>query len=435
MIKLTTIKHWACAVLLALSGVASAASVTDATNSLPVGQQLNAGQRLASINGTYHFNLQGDGNLVIYSSAGKVIWAANTNGKGGTRLVLQSDGNLVLYTSAGKAVMATGTVGKGAAHLIMKNDGNLVLANASGAAVWETKTSDGSGGGGTTPSPSGYVRVAFVGDSKAGDNFQHVLNLIKSEGANMTMFLGDTSYASRDDHVWDSKVRATLGPSDPVLLALGNHDVDDSDRKTVVSLSQSRLNSQKDVKCKGTYGQRMTCTYENLYFVVSGIGTIGSIADSEDFIESSLNAAPANAWRICAWHKNMQLMQVGGKTDEVSWKAYELCRKKGAFIATGHEHSYSRTHLLSSMKDQTVASTESPFTVSPGKSFAVVSGLGGNDIRDQKLHGDWWAKVYTKTQNANFGVLFGDFYADHANFYFKNIDGHVIDKFTVKKGY
>lgn len=66
--------------------------------------------------------------------------SANTQGKGGTRLTLKSDGNLVLYTSAGKAVWATGTVGKGAAYLIMRNDGNLVLANLSGTAVWATNT-------------------------------------------------------------------------------------------------------------------------------------------------------------------------------------------------------------------------------------------------------------------------------------------------------
>lgn len=108
------------------------------TNSLQVGKQLNTGQRIASTNGSYHFDLQGDGNLVTYSSAGKVIWTANTQGKGGTKLILQSDGNLVLYTSAGKAVWASGTNGKSVSYLILQNDGKLVLRNSAGTTVWSS---------------------------------------------------------------------------------------------------------------------------------------------------------------------------------------------------------------------------------------------------------------------------------------------------------
>lgn len=413
--------------LLLLGGVNAFAKDT-----LNVGERLVSNEYLQSINGSFRLYLQGDGNLVLRNAVSTALWSSSTNGKGAVRLNLQSDGNLVLYTSANKAVWATGTNGKGATALTIKNDGNLVLTNASGASVWATNTSDGSGGG--TP-PSGSARVAFVGDSGSGSNFQSVLNLIKAEGAKVTMFLGDTSYASSGDTEWDRKVRATLGSSDPVLVAIGNHDVDDSVLSTVVSKSQARLNGQSDVKCNGSYGQKMTCTYKNLYFVVSGIGTTGSISDSEAYIANSLNAAPANAWRICAWHKNQRQMQVGSKTDETGWKAYETCRQKGAFIATGHEHSYSRTHLLSSMTNRTVASTASNFTVSPGKSFAFVSGLGGVGIRDQEISGNWWAKVYTSSQQAKYGVLFADFYDDHADFYFKNIAGQVIDRFTVQKGY
>jgi hypothetical protein len=45
-------------------------------------------------------------------------------------------------------------------------------------------------------STGGFARVAFVGDSGYGSNFQSVLNLIKAEGAGMTMFVGDTAYGS-----------------------------------------------------------------------------------------------------------------------------------------------------------------------------------------------------------------------------------------------
>ena len=64
-----------------------------------------------------------------------------------------------------------------------------------------------------------------------------------------------------------------------------------------------------------------------------------------------------------------------------------------------------------------------------------MSGLGGRSIRDQELDGDWWASIYTSTQAANFGALFGVFRyrgnAHLARFYFKDIDGTLADEFFV----
>jgi surface antigen len=58
--------------------------------------------------------MQGDGNLVIYTSATKPVWASNTAGTGGgNHLVMQNDGNLVIYTSAGKPVWASNAVASG----------------------------------------------------------------------------------------------------------------------------------------------------------------------------------------------------------------------------------------------------------------------------------------------------------------------------------
>jgi len=137
-------------------------------------------------------------------------------------------------------------------------------------------------------------------------------------------------------------------------------------------------------------------------------------------------------------------MQVGGKADETGWGVYEEARRGGAIIATAHEHSYSRTYLLSSMMNQTVASTSNVLTLTKGNSFAFVSGLGGHSIRAQLLSGNWWASILAGTciagdpvcqPTANPGVLFGVFNVDgqpnKALFYFKDISGSVIDIFTV----
>jgi len=41
--------------------------------------------------------MQGDGNLVIYDPDGRPLWASNTVGHPGSRLVVQDDGNVVIY--------------------------------------------------------------------------------------------------------------------------------------------------------------------------------------------------------------------------------------------------------------------------------------------------------------------------------------------------
>jgi hypothetical protein len=290
---------------------------------------------------------------------------------------------------------------------------------------------------GSSPEPepeTGGIKIAFIGDTGAGSNFQSVLNLIKAEGAELTIVAGDTSYNSSKDDNWDSMVRNTLG-SDPALIAAGNHDYGDSNINDVISYGKSRLNNQNNVQCTGRYAEQMTCQLGNVHIVLSAIGASGNRSDHESYITNSLNDAPNGDWRICAWHKNQRDMQVGGKSDEVGWTAYETCRQQGAIISTGHEHSYSRTHLLSDMSSQQIASTSSNFTVEEGKTFAFVSGLGGIGTRDQERNGDWWASIYTSTQGARYGAMFATFYDDYAEFYFKTINGEIIDQFTVNKGY
>ena len=411
--------------LLALLGLASLAHAADTLTS---GQSLSPGARLDSANASYRFAFQTDGNLVLRRvSDSTVLWASNTNGQGGTRLTMQSDGNLVLYTSANAAVWSSKSAGSGGNRATVENNGNFAVFNASNVRVWSTNT--GSGGGETG------TKIAFIGDTNAGSSFQRVLDLIKREGAQLTVALGDTVYSAGLENTWDNRVRTTLGNSDPALVVVGNHDVDDGNWSTVRTLGQARLGRQSAVSCSGTYGERATCRLNNVFIVVSGVGTRGTQSDNESFIANSLANAPAGAWRICAWHKNQRLMQVGAKTDEVGWTAYENCRQRGAIIMTGHEHSYSRTHLLSSMQNRTIADSSSPYTLTNGRTIAVVSGIGGVDIRDQELSGNWWAKVYTSTQGAKHGALFGTFYSDRAEFYLKNIDGTVIDTFTVMKEY
>ncbi|MGQ0507611.1 MAG: metallophosphoesterase [Myxococcaceae bacterium] len=288
------------------------------------------------------------------------------------------------------------------------------------------------------------LKVAFVGDTHTGGGFQNVLKLIKTEKAQVLLVLGDMSYSSNPP-AWYAMLDQQLGASFPVFLAAGNHDAD-----TWPAYAGELKHRMKGLGVTpdepGLDDEKYAFVFKGLKVVV--LGQNGQNTDFAAFADGQL-ANDAHTWRICMWHKNQKAMQVGGKGDEMGWPVYEVCRARGAIIATGHEHSYSRTKTLSSMEAQTVdpsCSAPAKLCVGPGKSFAFVSGLGGSSIRSQRRctspEGKYpygckgeWASVYTSSQDGNYGVLFITFNVDgdprKAKGYFKSIDGAVVDEFTV----
>jgi hypothetical protein len=283
-------------------------------------------------------------------------------------------------------------------------------------------------------------KIAFIGDQGWGSDAQAVLNLIKSEGAHAVLHQGDFDY--RDDPAaWDARINDILGTRFPYFASIGNHDKDEwSEGDGYQRYLRDRLN-RLGITWDGDLGVKSSLRYKGIFIVLVAPGIMGSGHDM--YIRHKLGA-DTSVWSICSWHKNMQNMQVGGKSDETGWEVYEESRNGGAIVATAHEHSYSRTHLLSSMMNQTVASTSNTFAITKGQTFVFVSGLGGKSIRDQErclpstppygCKGEW-ASIYTSDQNANYGALFGVFNLDgvpnRAKFYFKDIDGKVVDEFFV----
>ncbi len=81
------------------AGLMSFASVAQAAgDKLAPNETLKKGASLTSRNGAYTLTLQTDGNLVLYrKGSGKALWASNTDGRPGLRVIMQGDGNLVLY--------------------------------------------------------------------------------------------------------------------------------------------------------------------------------------------------------------------------------------------------------------------------------------------------------------------------------------------------
>jgi len=289
----------------------------------------------------------------------------------------------------------------------------------------------------SVPTTSPNLKVAFIGDQGLGKNSVAVLELIKDEEASMVIHSGDFDY-SNDPDDWDDQINDVLGYDFPYFASIGNHDV--KEWYEYQKKLYERLDEIPGANCAGDLGVKSNCYYQGLFFILSGAGTMDS--NHDEYIEDILSQDDS-VWRICSWHKNMNKMQVGNSLDDTGWQVYEECRKGGAMIVTGHEHSYSRTKTLDSFEKQIIDpdwSEPNNLKLSYGTSFVVVSGLGGNSpigSQDRCIHGCYgeWGSMYTHEQGASFGALFCSFNVDgqsnKASCYFKDIYGNVPDNFTV----
>ena len=294
----------------------------------------------------------------------------------------------------------------------------------------------GSAGGGTggAISTDPNLKIGFIGDTGTGTNLRNVLNLVKNEGSAAVVVQGDMSY-SANPSTWWSDVEAVLGTSFPVFISRGNHD--DSSWTGYLGTANNHLGGAERVI--GAHNANYKTTFRGLVIATIALGDSG--ARITPFLQND-----PHIWKICNWHQNQAAMQVGGKGDEMGWDVYETCRAQGAIIQTGHEHSYSRTKTLTNMTAQTIdssCSSAGSLCVGPGRTFANVVGLGGNSVRDQQRclpatppYGcnGVWASIYTSNQSATYGAQFITFNAGDpklATGYFKNINGAVVDNFTI----
>ena len=293
-------------------------------------------------------------------------------------------------------------------------------------------------------------RVAFIADQGISPSSIAVLNLIKDEGAHMVLHQGDLYYEVDyrdviDPDAWDRMISNVLGDDFPYFITIGGHDLNAWNEYQ--QKAYDRLKKNPDAKCTGDLGVKSFCTYKGLFFIqVSPSFEFYEKLDHSSFIENHLNNND-HLWRVCSWQGNMHAMQIGAKEDSTGWEVYENCKNHGAIIATAEEHSYHRTKTMIDIENQIVDaewSKPNKLRVEEGSTFVFVSGLGGWSIRDQErclptsypygCHGEW-ANIYTSDQDANFGALFCTFNVggqpNKAYCYFKNIDGRIVDAFTI----
>lgn len=292
------------------------------------------------------------------------------------------------------------------------------------------------------------IKIAFIGDTQIGSDADAVLRLIKSEGADVVVHAGDLDYGD-NPQAFEDHINGTLGENFPYFYSAGNHDAPAwNGPDGYQSFLEARFN-RLGIPWTGQLGVLASFSYQGIFFVATSPDELGVSPEAAGaYIRDEL-AGDQSTWRISFWHKNQRLMQIGGKGDEAGWQVYDESRKGGAIIATGHEHSYSRTYEMGNFESQTISTTANTVNLTKddlsttpmdeGRSFAFVSGLGGKSIRDAEGDRDrnpWWADVYHSDNGGQHGALFGTFHyegdAKLARFYFKDIDGQVRDVFFVK---
>jgi hypothetical protein len=316
--------------------------------------------------------------------------------------------------------------------------------------------------------PAQPFTVAFIGDTgydpedtpALDAHFEQVLALVRSEGAHLLAIAGDFAYAEETDvaRVYFATINRLLGEQFPVLGAAGDHD----DWAHYQPFFQARL------EMMGLHHTRLAGPEYGLRFGGIQWAVLGGRGKAA--LVRAQFARDDGAWRVCLWHWTMHDMQPGDKGDEMDWASYRACQDAGAIIVTGHEHVYGRTVTLTDVGNGEAGhgATGPPdrVAVGPGRTFVIVSGLGGRSRRDYECaaHDDdtWWATVYTRNyylragtpvakscakgskeyetavQGYTYGALFITFNAggdpDRAEAYFKTIHGDTIDTFSIVKG-
>src|SRR5215211_6407438 len=115
-------------------------------DTLNSGQSLNIVQQLQSNNGRYVLLMQDDGNLVLYEGVPSVAsarWGSNTFNLAPlnpVRADMQADGNFVLVTAINLPVWATQTHGNPGSKLVLQDDRNLVIYDPTNRALWASNT-------------------------------------------------------------------------------------------------------------------------------------------------------------------------------------------------------------------------------------------------------------------------------------------------------
>ena len=131
----------------------SLAAVAKPATSLTFGGQLNPGRQILSPNGFVAFRMGTDGNLGVWAG-GRLLWSTHTTGR--NHAAITKAGALSVYNAAGRAIWSSHSPGPGNV-LNVQNDGNVVMHTRAGRLMWQTRTRAGELDAGATLRAGQYL--------------------------------------------------------------------------------------------------------------------------------------------------------------------------------------------------------------------------------------------------------------------------------------
>lgn len=290
--------------------------------------------------------------------------------------------------------------------------------------------------------PSGGVTVAYIADQDMRETSREVLRLISREDADVVVHSGDFDYQN-DPEGWDAMLTEELGADFPYLASAGDHDLQEWEGyERVLSDRAERVDG---LEWTGELGLQATARFRGITFVFVAPTVCEDEENVEEYpyacgkVENSLApkeyatgklAGADTQWRVCSFHRPNDDFQVSDKEEGASTELYDACREYGAITVTGHDHNYARTHLMSDYSSRSIASKSPPYEIGDGKTFSVVSGLGGEGFYEttEEVDHQWWAAKNTRNTDGSFGAFFTTLRSDGtATCYFKDVDGTVVD--------
>jgi hypothetical protein len=101
------------------------------------GESIVPNQQRVSRDGRSALVHQDDGNVVLYKGR-TPVWATDTSGRTTAVFVMQGDGNLVLYDTAGAPLWDSETNGNPGAGMRVENDGKVVVYTTALRPLWSS---------------------------------------------------------------------------------------------------------------------------------------------------------------------------------------------------------------------------------------------------------------------------------------------------------
>lgn len=318
------------------------------------------------------------------------------------------------------------------------------------------------------------IKVALLGDTGAGRDFQAVLKVVKEERADIIMINGDLGYSATPAK-WREALLKEIDPDTQLVIgSLGNHDFEHGRHEDYVAIFQTFRSSKNSLSTQCSGRERIqkerditaldeVCTFGNLTIIASGIGQIFTKDYFEERLREKLTARPAGNWALVGYHYTLAAMNPGIKTNESSFKFFDLIRQFGAIGAQAHTHSVMASCPIDSeFKSNANPSCHPDFGadlnerfVGPGTGIYIDSSLGGMPARKRRRcqrptdsgcthmvdlitkEGYTRADGLTKNDFIGRGAVFMQFNVGgdpkQARAYFKSTDGREVFSFNIRR--